>query len=329
MSAGQGGYEVRHGVDRDVPALASVALVSPEGVEAVFVPGAGMVGTSLTLDGVEVLARRGGLTAYLEKASTFGIPLLAPWANRLSQAQQQVGDAAWTVAVGDARVHGDDHGHPIHGLLAGAPEWLVQHVGASQDAAVLRARLRFDESLDCFAQFPFRHDLVVTVELTGAVLRVRTELDAVGHVAVPVAFGWHPWFDFPAVPRAEWEVCGPLSRRATLDAENIPTGEVTDSPLPQGELGGAFLDDVFVEVPDGTEVSVAAGDLEVVVRYVHGYDVAVVFAPLILDVVCVEPMTAPTDPFRGWWPLRTCQPGETVTAVYEIELRHRPTRLGA
>jgi galactose mutarotase-like enzyme len=81
-------------------------------------------------------------------------------------------------------------------------------------------------------------------------------------------------------------------------------------------------------VTDGTEVSVAAGDLEVVVRYVQGYDVAVVFAPLIFDTVCVEPMTAPTDPFRGWWPLAQCEPGETVTAVYEIELRHRSSAVG-
>jgi galactose mutarotase-like enzyme len=323
MGPGQSGYDVRHGTDPDVPALASVTLVSPGGVEAVFVPGAGMVGTSLTLDGAEVLARRGGMTAYLDHASTFGIPLLAPWANRLSTASQGVGDVAWTVEVGDPRVHGDDNGHPIHGLLAGASEWVVEHVGASEDSAVLRSRLRFDESLDCFAQFPFRHDLVVTVELEGSVLRVTTELDAVGDVAVPVAFGWHPWFDFPAVPRAEWEVHGPLHRRATLDAENIPTGEVTDSPLQQGALGDTFLDDVFLEVPDGTEVSVAAGDLCVVVRYVQGYDVAVVFAPLVFDTVCVEPMTAPTDPFRGWWPLAQCEPGETVTAVYEIELRHR------
>jgi len=326
--SGQGGYGVRHGSDPDVPGLASVTLVSPDGVEATFVPDAGMVGTSLTLDGVDVLARRGGMTAYLGKGSTFGIPLLAPWANRLSSPHQQVGDVAWTVAVGDPRVHGDDNGHPIHGLLAGAAEWQVEHAGASDDGALLRARLRFDESLDCFAQFPFRHDLVVTVELAGTVLRVTTELDAVGERAVPVAFGWHPWFDFPDVPRAEWEVRGPLHRRATLDAENIPTGEVAEAPLLQGALGDVFLDDVFLEVADGTEVSVAAGPREVVVRYVQGYDVAVVFAPLIFDTVCVEPMTAPTDPFRGWWPLRTCEPGEAVTAVYEIELRRRPTRLG-
>ena len=57
MAAGQSGYDVRHGTDPDVPGLASVTLVSPDGVEAVFVPAAGMVGTSLTLDGVAYLGK--------------------------------------------------------------------------------------------------------------------------------------------------------------------------------------------------------------------------------------------------------------------------------
>jgi galactose mutarotase-like enzyme len=46
---------------------------------------------------------------------------------------------------------------------------------------------------------------------------------------------------------------------------------------------------------------------------------------LSMDVLCVEPMTAPTDPFSGRFPLRTAQPGETVTAVFEMTaIRLRP-----
>jgi aldose 1-epimerase len=60
-----------------------------------------------------------------------------------------------------------------------------------------------------------------------------------------------------------------------------------------------------------------------VVRYVEGYDVAVVYAPLVEDVVCVEPMTAPTDPFRGWWPLRTVEAGGSYRAVFEVEVRRQ------
>ncbi len=54
-------------------------------LEAVFVPEAGMVGRSLRHRGEELLGQRGGLEAYVRERKTMGIPLLHPWANRLSR----------------------------------------------------------------------------------------------------------------------------------------------------------------------------------------------------------------------------------------------------
>ena len=312
------GYSVRRGPDAEVPALERITLSSPDGVEVAFVPRGGMVGTSMTIDGTELLARRGGLPAYLDHASTYGIPILAPWANRLADVHQQVGDVSWDVAPGDAHVHLDEFGQAIHGLLAGAQEWEVEDVSASGDVARLVARLRFGGHLDRFASFPFAHDLVVEVELRGRTLRITTSLTPTGEHAVPVAFGWHPWIAFPAVPRAEWDLDVPFVRRATLGPTNIPTGEVLDAPVPVGAIGDLFLDDVFLDVPDGAVATARGGDLAVAFRYVSGYPVGVVFAPLSMDVLCVEPMTAPTDPFSGRFPLRVAEPGETVTAVFEM-----------
>ena len=312
------GYVVLRSPDPEDASFERVTLASPEGVTAAFVPGAGMVGVSLTLDGVELLARRHGLAGYLDHASTFGIPLLAPWANRLAVSRQVVGDVAWDVRPGDPAVHADEYGQPIHGLSAGAREWEVEDVGATDRSAWIRARLRVDERLERFAGFPFRHDLLVDVSLQGCTLRVGTALIPTGDRAVPVAFGWHPWFEFPDVPRAEWEVHVPFSRRAVLGATKIPTGEVLVDPVPSGPLGTTVFDDVYLGVADGTVASVRAGHRGVDVDYVSGYDVGVVFAPSQFDIVCLEPMTAPTDPFSGRFPLRLAQPGETVTAEFTI-----------
>jgi galactose mutarotase-like enzyme len=194
----------------------------------------------------------------------------------------------------------------------------VEQVGADDGSATLRARLRVDDRLDRFASFPFEHELLVDVSLVGRTLRVATSLTATGSRAVPVAFGWHPWFEFPDVARAEWELSTPFVRRAVLDDRMIPTGEVVDDPTPVGPLGSAVLDDVFLDVADGSVASVRAGGRGVSVRYVSGYDVGVVFAPSQFDIVCIEPMTAPTDPFSGRFPLRLAAPGETVEAVFEV-----------
>lgn len=300
------------------PSYERVVLSSGSGVEASFVPSVGMVGTSLTLDGTELLAPRHGIEGYASLGSTFGVPLLHPWANRLSSVHQQVGEVGWDVVVGAPGVHPDKNGLAMHGLVAGLGAWEVHVEEADADEARLGARLRWDDRLDRFASFPFVHDLVVDIALRGPVLRVTTTLTA-GDAEVPVAFGWHPWFEFPLTPREEWVLHSPFVARAVLSDLAIPTGDVVDAPPPSGRLGDEALDDVFLEVPAGAEVSVRAGDLGVAVRYVSGYDVAVLFAPLEVDTVCIEPMTAPTDPFAGRFPLRVAAPGESVTAVFEIE----------
>jgi aldose 1-epimerase len=52
--------------------------------DATFVPRAGMVGASLRDGGEEFLTRNGGVHRYAQGTTTMGIPLLAPWANRLA-----------------------------------------------------------------------------------------------------------------------------------------------------------------------------------------------------------------------------------------------------
>ena len=73
-----------------------------------------------------------------------------------------------------------------------------------------------------------------------------------------------------------------------------------------------------MDVPEGAVVSVRAGSRGVSVHYLSGYPVGVVFAPGDVDIVCVEPMTAPTDPFSGRFPLRLAEPGAPFEAVFEV-----------
>src|SRR5690348_16500187 len=103
-----------------------VVTIATDALEADFVPGAGMVGSSLRHRGEELLGQRGGLEAYRAQRKTFGIPLLYPWANRLSR-------RAFTVAGRDVEIDPqrvpvrlDEHDLPIHGLLAAAGGWTVE-----------------------------------------------------------------------------------------------------------------------------------------------------------------------------------------------------------
>lgn len=69
----------------------TLTLTSASGeLEAVYAPSVGMVCCSLRRNGDELLGQRGGLEAYAKKGSTFGIPLLYPWANRLAADRKSV-----------------------------------------------------------------------------------------------------------------------------------------------------------------------------------------------------------------------------------------------
>jgi aldose 1-epimerase len=80
-----------------------------------WLPEHGMVGASLRHDGRELLGQRGGLEAYLAKGSAFGIPLLAPWANRLD------GLHYGQVELDPEAVKLDGNGLPKDGVMAGRP----------------------------------------------------------------------------------------------------------------------------------------------------------------------------------------------------------------
>jgi aldose 1-epimerase len=55
------------------------------------------------------------------------------------------------------------------------------------------------------------------------------------------------------------------------------------------------------------------------VHFEQGYPAAQIFAPLVQDVVCFEPMTAPTDALRrGGY--RSARPGESAVAVFSIRV---------
>src|SRR4051795_1974856 len=116
-------HEVR---DERVDGLDGIALLShARELRVAFAPGAGMVGYSLTHRGDELLGLRGGLPAYRSSGSSFGIPLLHPWANRLAGLDYAVGGQSIELDGGRPPVHVDGNGRPIHGrgaalLLLGA-----------------------------------------------------------------------------------------------------------------------------------------------------------------------------------------------------------------
>src|SRR5436305_9262878 len=85
-------------------------------LQAVFLPNQGMLGASLRHRGVELLRRVEDLEAAAARGSSAGIPLLYPWANRLSEPRYQVVGQQVTLDMSSPLLHLDEHGLPMHGV---------------------------------------------------------------------------------------------------------------------------------------------------------------------------------------------------------------------
>jgi aldose 1-epimerase len=281
-------------------------------LEAQFVPDAGMIGVSLTDSGTELLGQRRGLDAYLADGKTMGIPLLYPWANRLGANTYTAEGRTVTLTPGRHRVRADPNGLPIHGVLAAYPGWRVTHESAGE----LTAEVDFGDE-DLLASFPFPHRLALTVRLSERVLTVRTVVTPTGDRPVPLCFGFHPYLQLPGVPRQQWIIETPPMRHLQLDERGLPTGEAVHEHAAKEPLLDKTFDDGYDEVAEGAVFAVSGGDRRIEVHFEQGYPAAQIFAPEGQDLVCFEPMTAPTDALRrGGY--RSAQPGDWGVAQFSI-----------
>ncbi len=256
-------------------------------LSATFAPGLGMAGVSLRHRGGEHLSLPGGLDA-LRAGHTTGLPLLAPWANRLSGRIYRA--AGVTVDLDGLPLSVDDNGLPIHGFLVGRPDWSVDRLWTSGDTARVRASTEVDGPA-----FPFPHRIEVTAVASESRLRVDTTIEPTGRRRVPVAFGWHPYLRLPGAPRHRWRLRLPSRRHLALDATGIPTGATTPEPAEADLIGRRTFDDGYrltrvrrlvIEHDEGRSLELRCG---------VGYPFAQVWVPPGKPFVALEPMAAATN----------------------------------
>jgi galactose mutarotase-like enzyme len=291
------------------------ATLTAGDLRATFVPALSLVGSSLTHRGEELLGTRGGLDDWSERGKTMGIPLLHPWANRLSGWSYDAAGQHVELPRGSGHVRTEEHGLPIHGLLHGETNWKV----TGRTATELTAQYDFGADSRRIRLFPFPHVLAVHAVLDPVGLEVTTTVTPSADVAVPIAFGYHPYLKPPGAPRSDWEIECTVSARLELDRHAVPTGEVRDEPVATGPLGTRAFDDGY-ESADGAWLRVRAGTRTIDVRLLEGYTHAQLFAPLAEDVIAFEPMTAPADALRSGRGLRTVAPGGSFRAAFRIDV---------
>jgi aldose 1-epimerase len=287
-------------------------------LDATFVPELGMVGVSLRLAGHELLALPGGLDGY-RAGNVTGLPLLAPWANRLGTSRYEVEDVV--VDLTGLLLHADGHGLPIHGTMTARPGWEV----VATEPRLLETRFEFGAHPDLLASFPFPHELRITVAVDATTLTVDTTVVPTSDRSVPLAFGYHPYLRLPSARRADTHLRLPRRRHIELDARGLPTGASHAEDAEDEPLGSRVFDDLY-ELGDDRRLALWGDGRRVTLAVGDGYRYAQVFAPPSAEFVCLEPMTAPVNALvDGGYHL--VRPGESFTARFALHAENDHSRV--
>jgi aldose 1-epimerase len=238
---------------------------------------------------------------FKSRGSLSGVPFLAPWANRLDETAFYANGKKYTFNLGLGNVRGPI---PIHGFVTTAA-WDVVEVKADQASAWVTSRLEFYRQPDWMAQFPFAHTIEMTYRLKDGTLEVAVKLNNMSAAPMPVAIGFHPYFQVNDAPRDDWTFSIGAKTHWVAN-QNIPTGETQPIekvvPNPKGgPLKGMKLDDLFGDLirdASGKATMWLQGKSErVEVAFGPNYKAAVVWFPAgpTQNFICFEPMAGITD----------------------------------
>jgi aldose 1-epimerase len=151
-----------------------------------------------------------------------GIPLLAPFANRLDEQAFYANGVKYNFDMELGNVRG---AIPIHGYLSAAKEWELVEAKADASAAWVTSALDFYRHPQWMKQFPFAHTVRITYRLQDGVLEVMTRVENLSAEPMPLAIGFHPYFQLTDSTREEWKVSVGAKTHWVLAPNKIPTGE--------------------------------------------------------------------------------------------------------
>lgn len=193
----------------------------------------------------------GSVDEFRARPGLNGIPLLAPFANRLDEQAFYANGKKYNFDMELGNVRG---AIPIHGYLSGAKDWKLVEAKADGRAAWVTNRLDFYRNPQWMKQFPFAHTLQMTYRLEDGVLEVQTRIENLSVEPMPVAIGFHPYFQLTDSTREDWTLSIGAKTQWLLAPNKIPTGETEP-------IGKLFPDPHAVALKD-FDLDHVFGDLE-------------------------------------------------------------------
>ena len=216
-----------------------------------IVPSVGNITFEMKVKGQNVLRWPfPSLEEFKARPTQSGIPFLGPWANRLDEQAFYANGKKYSFDMTLGNVRG---AIPIHGFLTTNDQWQVVETRADGKSAWVTSKLEFFRQPLWMKQFPFAHTIEMTHRLQDGVLEIQTTVTNMSAEPMPVAIGFHPYFQLTDSPREEWTISVPARTRWLLAPSKVPTGETepADRLFPKSQaaaLKDYNLDDVFSDL---------------------------------------------------------------------------------
>jgi len=288
-------------------------------------PSIGNIAYEMKVNGVNILHfPYPSVAAFRQKPQACGIPLLAPWADRLDENAFYANGRKYSFNPDLGNVHLDSAGHPIHGFLTLAADWEITRLEASETEALVTSRLDVSRRPQWMAQFPFAHVIEMTYVLRDGVLEVRTRVENRSREPMPLSIGYHSFFQITDAPRDQWRVGLGATREWTLNKDLLPTGQTrplselvaTPSDFVLGKRGfDNGFDQMIRDATGQATFWVKGKSQKIEVIFGRKFSAGEIYAPANRDFICFEPMAAINNGLnlahRGvYTDLQTIAPGE-------------------
>jgi aldose 1-epimerase len=180
-----------------------------------------------------------------------GVPLLWPYANRLEEQAFYANGKKYSFDPGMGNT--GTNAIPIHGFLQNATAWKLVEAKADAKSAWVTMKLDFYRNPQYMKQFPFAHTLTMTYRVQDGALEVHPRIDSMSDEPIPVAIGFHPYFQLTDSPREEWRLSVAAKTHWMLNDSKLPTGATQPItailPDPKNVLvKDVTLDDIFTDL---------------------------------------------------------------------------------
>jgi len=230
-----------------------------------------------------------------------GIPLLAPWANRLDEQAFYANGKRYAFDMQLGNVTGNI---PIHGFMSRTDQWQVLEAKSDGKSAWVTSRLDAYKQPMWMKQWPFAHTIEITHRLRDGVLEVETAIVNMSAEPMPIAIGFHPYFQLTDSPRDSWTLSVGARTHWLLTSNKVPTGDTEPIerffPSPQAaSLGDYSLDDVFTDLPRDSRgratVAISGKSQRLEIGLGPNYRAVTIWSPKDRPFICIEPTAGIID----------------------------------